>query len=257
MPACHAGDRRFESGRVRQETRSTLNLSPIIGQEMPREISVTDGFPPSSRTRVRRLPERGHYERSAVYAVVDAALTCTVAYILDGRPHATATAHWRDGDRLYWHGSAASRFLRSVVGTEVSVSVHLTDGIVLARSGFDSSFNYRSATLFGRCEEIVGDEKSAQLDALVDKLVPGRAGELRPSTEQELKATTVLGMKIDEASAKIRTGGVHGNPDDDGERVWAGVIGIETRFTELTPDGETAVLVEPTGSLRRLCGKTI
>jgi hypothetical protein len=189
--------------------------------------------------------------------VVDAALTCTVAYLLNGRPHATATAHWRDGDRLYWHGSAASRFLKSVVGTEVSVSIHLTDGIVLARSGFDSSFNYRSATLFGVCEEITGDEKVAQLNAFVDKLVPGRAADLRASTEQELKATTLLSMAITEASGKIRTGGVHGNSDDSQEKVWAGVIGIETRFTDVTPDDETPVLIEVAENIRRLLGKVI
>ena len=224
---------------------------------MPREIPVTDGFPPSERTRVRRLPERGVYERSEIYPVVDAALTCTVAYLLDGRPHATATAHWRDGDRLYWHGSAASRFLKSVVGTEVSVSIHLTDGIVLARSGFDSSFNYRSATLFGICEEITGDEKVAQLDAFIEKLVPGRTDVLRASTEQELKATTVLGMTISEASAKIRTGGVHDNPDDASEQVWAGVLGVETRLTTLVPDEETPVLVAPEESLRKRLGSVL
>ena len=224
---------------------------------MPREIPVTDGFPPSERTRVRRLPERGVYERSEIYPVVDAALTCTVAYLLDGRPHATATAHWRDGDRLYWHGSAASRFLKSVVGTEVSISIHLTDGIVLARSGFDSSFNYRSATLFGICEEITGDEKVAQLDAFIEKLVPGRTDVLRASTEQELKATTVLGMTIAEASAKIRTGGVHDNPDDANEQVWAGVLGVETRLTTLVPDEETPVLVAPEESLRKRLGSVL
>lgn len=221
---------------------------------MPREIPVTDGFPPSERTRVRRLPERGVYERSEIYPVVDAALTCTVAYLLDGRPHATATAHWRDGDRLYWHGSAASRFLKSVVGTEVSVSIHLTDGIVLARSGFDSSFNYRSATLFGLCEEITGDEKVAQLDAFIEKLVPGRTDVLRASTEQELKATTVLGMTITEAAGKIRAGGVHDNPDDASEQVWAGVLAVETRLTTLVPDEETPVLVAPEESLRKRLG---
>jgi len=221
---------------------------------MPREIPVTDGFPPSERTRVRRLPERGVYERSEIYPVVDAALTCTVAYLLDGRPHATATAHWRDGDRLYWHGSAASRFLKSVVGTEVSISIHLTDGIVLARSGFDSSFNYRSATLFGLCEEITGDEKVAQLDAFIEKLVPGRTDVLRASTEQELKATTVLGMTITEAAGKIRAGGVHDNADDASEQVWAGVLGVETRLTTLVPDEETPVLVAPEESLRKRLG---
>jgi nitroimidazol reductase NimA-like FMN-containing flavoprotein (pyridoxamine 5'-phosphate oxidase superfamily) len=224
---------------------------------MPREIHVADGYPPSERTRVRRLPERGLYERSDIYPVVDAALTCTVAYILDGRPHATTTAHWRAGDQLYWHGSAASRFLKSVVGTEVSVSIHLTDGIVLARSGFDSSFNYRSATLFGTCTEITGDEKVRQLDAFIEKLTPGRTNELRAATEQELKATTLLGMTITEASAKIRTGGVHDNPDDANEKIWAGVLAVETRFTELHPDLETPVTVPASERLQSLLGKLI
>jgi nitroimidazol reductase NimA-like FMN-containing flavoprotein (pyridoxamine 5'-phosphate oxidase superfamily) len=206
---------------------------------------------------VRRLPERGHYERADIYPVVDAALTCTVAYLLDGRPHATATAHWRDGDRLYWHGSAASRFLKSVVGTEVSVSIHLTDGIVLARSGFDSSFNYRSATLFGICEEITGDEKVAQLDAFINKLIPGRAAELRASTEQEMKATTLLGMLITEASGKIRNGGVHDNPDDAQEKIWAGVLEVNTYFGDLHPDQDTQVIAEPSASLSGLTGKKL
>ena len=224
---------------------------------MPREIPVTDGFPPSERTRVRRLPERGVYERSEIYPVVDAALTCTVAYLLDGRPHATATAHWRDGDRLYWHGSAASRFLKSVVGTEVSISIHLTDGIVLARSGFDSSFNYRSATLFGICEEITGDEKVAQLDAFIDKLIPGRSAELRRSTEHEMKATTLLGMTITEASGKIRNGGVHDNPDDAQEKIWAGVLEVNTFLGALHPDEETRVIAEPSANLSGLTGKKL
>ena len=224
---------------------------------MPREIPVSDGFPPSERTRVRRLPERGLYERSEIYPVVDAALTCTVAYLLDGRPMATPTAHWRDGDRLYWHGSAASRFLKSVVGSEVCVSIHLADGIVLARSGFDSSMNYRSATLFGSCEEITGVEKVAQLDAFVDKLVPGRSRELRAAHDQELKATTLLGMTIREASGKIRDGGVHGNDDDAGEKIWAGVVEIEARYTRLVADQDPPVIAAPSTTLEQMIGKKI
>jgi nitroimidazol reductase NimA-like FMN-containing flavoprotein (pyridoxamine 5'-phosphate oxidase superfamily) len=224
---------------------------------MPREIPVSDGFPPSERTRVRRLPERGLYERNEIYPVVDAALTCTVAYLLDGRPMATPTAHWRDGDHLYWHGSAASRFLKRVVGTEVCVSIHLTDGIVLARSGFDSSMNYRSATLFGVCKEITGAEKVAQLDAFIEKLVPGRSKELRASHDQELKATTMLGMKISEASGKIRDGGVDDNPDDAHENTWAGVLELESRFTKLIPDGDTPVIAMPSQALEQMIGKKI
>jgi hypothetical protein len=170
---------------------------------------------------------------------------------------ATPTAHWRDGDYLYWHGSAASRFLKRVVGTEVCVSIHLTDGIVLARSGFDSSMNYRSATLFGICEEITGAEKVAQLDIFVEKLVPGRAKELRASHDQELKATTMLGMKISEASGKIRDGGVDDNEEDAGEKIWAGVLELESRFTKLIPDGDTPVIAMPSQALEQMIGKKI
>jgi nitroimidazol reductase NimA-like FMN-containing flavoprotein (pyridoxamine 5'-phosphate oxidase superfamily) len=143
------------------------------------------------------------------------------------------------------------------VGTEVSVSIHLTDGIVLARSGFDSSFNYRSATLFGICEEITSDEKVAQLDAFIEKLIPGRSAELRSSTEKEMKATTLLGMTITEASGKIRTGGVDDNPDDAQEKIWAGVIEINTFFGALHPDEETPVIAEPSPSLFGLTGKKL
>jgi hypothetical protein len=139
----------------------------------------------------------------------------------------------------------------------VSVSIHLTDGIVLARSGFDSSFNYRSATLFGICEEVTGDEKVAQLDAFIEKLIPGRSAELRSSTEQEMKATTLLGMTITEASGKIRTGGVDDNPDDAQEKIWAGVIEINTFFGALHPDEETPVIAEPSPSLLGLTGKKL
>jgi hypothetical protein len=139
----------------------------------------------------------------------------------------------------------------------VSVSIHLTDGIVLARSGFDSSFNYRSATLFGICEEVTGDEKVAQLDAFIEKLIPGRSAELRSSTEQEMKATTLLGMTITEASGKIRNGGVDDNPDDAQEKIWAGVIEINTFFGALHPDEETPVIAEPSPSLLGLTGKKL
>ena len=147
--------------------------------------------------------------------------------------------------------------MKSVVGTEVCVSIHLMDGIVLARSGFDSSMNYRSATLFGICEEITGAEKVAQLDAFVEKLVPGRSKELRDSHDQELKATTLLGMKISEASGKIRDGSVSDNEEDVGEKIWAGVLEMETRFTRLIPDDETPVIAAPSQLLEQMIGKKI
>jgi len=224
---------------------------------VPEDVTATDGWPPSERTRLRRLPARGSYERAAVYAVVDAALSCSVGYVIDGRPFVTPTAHWRDGDRVYWHGSAASRFLQQVVGTEVCLSVHLVDGLVLARSGFDHSMNFRSATLFGRVEAVSDDAKGAALDAFIEKLVPGRTAELRAPTEQELKATTVLAMTIEEASAKVRAHGVSDKPEDLEAPVWAGILAIETRLRELLPDPEVPVGAPPSEALRSLVGRVL
>jgi nitroimidazol reductase NimA-like FMN-containing flavoprotein (pyridoxamine 5'-phosphate oxidase superfamily) len=224
---------------------------------MPADIPVTDGWPPSARTRIRRLPDRASYERADIYAVVDATITCTVGYVIDGRPYVTPTAHWRDGDRIYWHGSAASRFLKSVVGQEACVSVHLIDGLVLARSGFEHSMNYRSATLFGRVEAIPDADKGAALDAFIEKLVPGRSGELRAPTEAELKQTTVLAMTVVEASAKVRAKGVADKPEDFEASVWAGILAVETRLSELVPDAEFPLRAAPSAELRELIGKRL
>lgn len=224
---------------------------------MPKESRVIDGWPPSDRTRVRRLPDRASYERADVYAVVDAAITCTVSYLIDGRPYATPTAHWRDGDRIYWHGSAASRFLKNVVGQEACVSVHVLDGLILARSGFEHSMNYRSAILYGRVEAIADDAKRAALDAFIEKLVPGRSAELRAPTHVELKQTTVLAMTVDEASAKIRAKGVADKPEDLEAAVWAGILTVETRLSELIADNEAPVRAAPSAALVALLGKRL
>lgn len=224
---------------------------------MPVDMRVIDGWPPSDRTRVRRIPDGASYERADVYAVVDAAITCTVGYLIDGRPYVTPTAHWRDGDRLFWHGSAASRFLKSVVGHEACVSVHLLDGLILARSGFEHSMKYRSATLYGRVEAVAHTDKQAALDAFLEKLVPGRSAELRAPTEVELKQTTVLSMTVEEASAKIRDQGVADKPEDLDAQVWAGILTVETRLRELVPDAQFPPRGAPSAPLLDLLGKTI
>lgn len=194
--------------------------------------------PPSPRSRVRRLPKRGHYDRATIHAVLDAARWCHVGYVIDGLPYVTPTLHWRDGERVYWHGSAASRMLRKTEGQPVCLTVSLLDGYVLARSAFNHSVNYRAAMLFGAATRVTERaEKIAQLRLLVERLFPGRWDDLRPMTEQELKATTVLSMPIDEASAKIRTG----PPGDAAEAavpVWAGVLPLESRFGPPLPAPE-------------------
>ena len=184
----------------------------------------------TERTRLKRLHQRGHYDRATLDAVIDAAIIGTVGYVIDGEPYVTPTSVWREGDRLYWHGSSASRMLKTVkTGMPVCVNVFHLDGLVLARSGFHSSINYRSATLFGHAHAVEGKAaKLAALEAFVERLTPGRWPELRPVGDQELKATTVVSMPIDEASAKIRTGDPADNEEDYALDVWAGVVPIRT-----------------------------
>ncbi len=178
--------------------------------------------PPSAFARARRLPDRGAYDRATIDAILDAAPFCHVGHVVEGRPVVIPTIHWRVGDALYWHGSRASRMLRASAGEEVCLTATLLDAYVLARSGFNHSVNYRSVMCFGRPVAIV--ERGAKLMALehfVERLFPGRWARLRPPTEQELKATTVLTMPISEASAKLRTDGPH----DDEADIWRGRSG--------------------------------
>lgn len=196
------------------------------------EIPDPKTFPVTPRNRAKRLHERAAYDRDAVYAVLDAALLCHVAYVIDGQPYCTPTIHWREGDWLFWHGSSASRMLKTQkAGLPVCVTVAHLDGLVLARSGFHHSANYRSAMCFGTAHIIADPEEKAQaLKAVVDRFYPGRTDVLRENDPQEAKGTMVIGMRIEEASAKVRSGGVSDDPADVDARVWAGVIPVETRL---------------------------
>ena len=197
-----------------------------------------NAFTPTPRSRLRRLPERAHYDRGAIHAVLDAHFMCHVGYVIDGQPYVTPTSHWRDGDRLYWHGSSASRMMRHLRGgAPACVTVTHCDGLVLARSGFHSSINYRSVMAFGTARALEdAASKQAALKAFVERLTPGRWDELRPLTTQELKATTVIGMDIDEAVAKVRTGWPIDDEDDYDLDVWAGVVPLGVAAGEPEPD---------------------
>ncbi len=195
---------------------------------------MSDSQPPSDRTRVRRLPERGAYDRATIDAILDAMPVAHVGYSIDGQPFVTPTLQWREGDHIYWHGSAASRMLRVIEGAPVCLTVTLVDGMVLARSAFNHSMNYRSVMLLGNAHAVTDPAvKEARLRAFVESQFPGRWDILRPVTAQELKATTVLGMPIDECSAKIRSGEPHDDPEDESLDIWAGVIPI--RYEVLAP----------------------
>jgi len=183
-------------------------------------------FTPTPRTTLKRLPERGEYDREAVYEIIDEGFICHVAFVVEGQPYAIPTAYGRSGDTLYLHGSAASRMMRSLSGgIPVCVTVTLVDGLVLARSAFHHSINYRSVVMLGtaiKVEEM--EEKSAAFNIFMEHVIPGRWAEVRLPTEQELKATTVLALPLVEVSAKVRTGPPKDDEEDLAFPVWAGVL---------------------------------
>jgi nitroimidazol reductase NimA-like FMN-containing flavoprotein (pyridoxamine 5'-phosphate oxidase superfamily) len=192
-------------------------------------------YPETERSRVRRHHERGSHARADVNAILDAIPLCHVGYVIDGAPYVTPTLQWREADRVYWHGSSASRFLRRVEGTPVCLTVSALDGYVLARSAFSHSVNYRSAMVFGTARSIEDDaEKTEALRGFVDGLFPGRFETLRPLTGQELKATSVLWMDIEEASAKVRAAPPL-DTDEASYPVWAGVLPVRTSFGGAEP----------------------
>ena len=196
---------------------------------------------PTDRTRVRRLPERGAYDRATIDAILDAMPVAHVGYLIDNAPFVTPTLQWREGEHVYWHGSAASRMLRSVDGAPVCVTVTLIDGMVLARSAFHHSVNYRSVMLMGHARLVTDPaEKEARLRTFVESQFPGRWDILRPLTAQELKGTSVLTIPIDEASAKIRSGPPKDDEADQALDIWAGVVPI--RYQVFAPEPDSYVV---------------
>jgi uncharacterized protein len=183
-------------------------------------------FTPTRRTRVQRLAKRGNYDRETVYRILDEAFVCHAGFVADGQPYVIPTGYARAGDKLYIHGSAASRMLRTLAeGIQICVTVTLLDGLVLARSAFHHSLNYRSVVVLGTAR-LVQDEKEKweALRAFTEHIVPGRWNEIRRPNEQEMKATTVLCLPLDEVSAKIRTGPPIDEEEDYTLPVWAGVL---------------------------------
>ena len=193
-------------------------------------------LPVTDRSRVRRMHERGAFDRETIDAILDAQPMCSVGYIIDGRPYVTPTFQWREGDHVYWHGSSASRAIRQSRGQEVCLTVSILDGFVLARSGMHHSANTRSVMLFGQASPVPDADKVARLDAFVDGLWPGRSAMLRPPTTQELKATTLLSLEITEGSAKVRTGGPADDDEDYALPIWAGVLPVTRGVATPEPD---------------------
>lgn len=195
---------------------------------------------PTARTRVRRLPKRGAYDRATIDAILDEALVCHVGFVIDGQPFVIPTLHARDGDRVLVHGSAASRMLRNLGGgVDVCLTVTLADQLVIARSAFHSSMNYRSVVILGKARLI--EEPKAKVEALrafVEHLIPGRWEDCRQPNARELKATWILEIPIDEASAKIRTGPPIDDDEDYALDFWAGVLPFAHGFGQPIRDAK-------------------
>jgi len=188
-----------------------------------------EALPPTERTRLKRLPQRGSYDRETVYRIIDGALFCHVGFLHNQVPFVIPTLHVRIGEQLYVHGSAASRMLRTAAeGVALCVTVTHVDGLVLARSAFHHSINYRSAIILGVAQEVTDpDAKLRVLHALVEHVVPGRWQDARPPCPKELAATSVLALPITEASAKVRPGGPGDDAADYALPIWAGVIPLK------------------------------
>lgn len=197
-----------------------------------------DNFEPTERTTLKRLPKRGNFEREAVNKILDEGFVCHVGFIVEGRPVVIPTGYGRSGDKLYIHGSAASRMLKALSGgIDVCVTVTLLDGLVLARSAFHHSLNYRSVVVFGRARVVEdANEKWEALRAFTDHVMRGRWEETRQPSEKELRATTVLALPLVEASAKIRTGPPIDDEEDMMLPVWAGELPVGMTTGEAVAD---------------------
>ena len=193
----------------------------------------------TERTRLRRAHTKGTYDRDSLYALLDSVPLCHVGYVDDGMPVVTPTLQWREGDRIYWHGSSKSRAILRAADQPVCLTVTRLDGLVLARSGFEHSVNHASAMLFGT-PHLVSDpkDKERHLKAMFDHIYPSRWEQLRPMTDLELRATAVIGMDIAEASVKTRTGPSDEPDEDRAWPIWAGTLPISWQTAHAEADAD-------------------
>jgi nitroimidazol reductase NimA-like FMN-containing flavoprotein (pyridoxamine 5'-phosphate oxidase superfamily) len=198
---------------------------------------MSDDYPITQRNRIKRRHERGRYDKETVHAILDSALAAHISYVMDGQPYCTPTAFWREGEYLYWHGSSASRMIRfQGPGVPVCVTVMHLDALVLARSAFHHSVNYRSVMAFGTARKVDDPaEKARAMDGFVDRFYPGRSALLRPPSASEIKATTFIKMEIEEAAAKIRDTHVGDEDEDYALPIWAARYQVRQVVGEAEP----------------------
>lgn len=220
---------------------------------------MSDDYAVDKRNKVRQLREKAAYEKAAVHAVLDAGLVASVAFVEDGRPVVVPMIYGRENETIFLHGARKARVIRLLESTpQACVNVTLLDGIVFARSAFNSSMNYRSATVFGAPELIEGDTaKLHAMHVISEHTMPGRWDELREPLEREVKMTGVISLSIDSASAKVSSGMPDDEDDDYAIKIWAGVLPLETRLTELESDDRLIDDVQPSAVVRALQHKLL
>jgi len=194
-------------------------------------------FAKTTRNKVKRLPKRGHYDKETIYHLIDQAIMCYVAFVQDGQPFIIPTLHARQGDNILLHGSRASRMMRHLeAGNSVCINITMVDGLVLARAVFHHSMNYRSVVLFGKGQLVPDEEKMAGLELFTERIMPGRWDDARQPNKQELKATTIISIPIESASAKVRVGPPGDDDEDYDLPIWAGVVPITQQVGTPQPD---------------------
>jgi nitroimidazol reductase NimA-like FMN-containing flavoprotein (pyridoxamine 5'-phosphate oxidase superfamily) len=204
-----------------------------------RIVTGTDELTPTARTKVRRLADRGRSDRASINAVLDEAYIAHVGFVVDGQPRVLPMTYGRDGDVLYLHGASGNAMLRAATGAEVCVTVTLLDGLVLARSAFHHSMNYRSVVIMGVATKVEAEaDKRRAFDVILDHVVPGRSEVARPANASELRQTFVLALPITEGSAKVRTGDASDDPADLDLPVWAGTVPLKLMSGPAQPNAD-------------------
>jgi hypothetical protein len=209
--------------------------------------AVMETYTPTDKTRVTRIPERGKYDETTVHAILDEGLVCHAGFAVGDQPYVIPTLYARVGSDIYFHGSAASRMLRNLSeGLRVCITVTLTDGLVLARAAFHHSMNYRSVVALGIALPVTDEnEKMAAMHSFTERIVPGRWGDVRPPTHQEMRGTTVMRLALEEVSAKVRTGDPKDEADDYDLPIWAGVIPLQIIAGAPVPDSALRMKLAP------------
>ncbi|MEH6626017.1 MAG: pyridoxamine 5'-phosphate oxidase family protein [Motiliproteus sp.] len=196
-----------------------------MSQQPPEKLRITP------QSKIKRGRKRASYDRKLVYQIIDEAMVAYLGLSMDGRPFVLPTSHWRDGDRIYWHGASTGRMTAGVTSQPVCLTLTLLDGLVLARSAFHHSVNYRSVMLFGEPELLTDPEQKArQLEIFIERIAPGRWPHLRPMQDNELKATGIMSMAIDEGSAKVRAAPPSDDEADYDWPIWAGVLPLQRHW---------------------------